>query len=60
MIAFGAVLLAALLAGLLAWLVGLIVSRLGGPGWLVTILSYATLVYAFWFFTSGGVIRIGQ
>ena len=60
MIAFGVHLLAALFAGLLFWLVGWACARLALPGWLCAILSGATLVYAFWFFTSIGPITIGH
>lgn len=60
MIILGTFLLFALAAGVVAWLVEWLLARIGAPGWLVRILYGAALVYAFWFFSSGGVIRIGR
>ena len=60
MIEFGRYLLCALFAGLLYWLVIWACGRLSAPAWLTTILSGATLVYAFWFFSTIGPITIGR
>ncbi len=60
MINFGTNLVAALFAAALAWLVQLLCGRLGAPGWLTTILTFATLVYFFWLFTTIGPITIGR
>ncbi len=60
MIVLGTFLLYALAAGLIAWLVELVFVRIGTPGWLVRIVYGAALVYTFWFFSTGGVIRVGR
>ncbi len=60
MIVLGTFLLYAIAAGLVAWLVEWMLARFGTPGWIVRIVYGAALVYAFWFFSTGGVIRVGR
>ena len=60
MIEIGRYLLCAPFAGLLYWLVLWLCARLNAPAWLTAILSGATLVYAFWFFSTLGPITIGH
>ena len=50
----------ALVAGVAYWFAGLLLARLGSPGWLTTILTGATLVYVFWLLSANGPIVLGR
>ncbi len=56
----GAFLAYALVTGIAYWLVGLLLARLGAPGWLFTILTGATLVYVFWLLSTSGPVILGR
>ena len=56
----GTLLVYALFAGLAAWAVEWLLGRLGAYGWLIRILSGATLVYVFAILVANGPIKVGQ
>jgi hypothetical protein len=56
----GTVLVFALVAGFLFWLVAKLLGLLNLPDYIVTTLSCATLVYAFWWLLTYGPIHLGK